>query len=59
MFYLSNNHKLIMVINDKIWFVPMVDENSDYQHYLSWVAEGNTAEPWNDTPTEITPLPGG
>jgi len=25
--------------------IPMVEENMDYQAYLEWVAEGNTAEP--------------
>jgi len=24
--------------------IPMVEDNSDYQAYLLWVAEGNTAE---------------
>jgi hypothetical protein len=24
-----------------------IDENSDYQQYLAWVAEGNTATEWS------------
>ena len=24
--------------------IPINEENTDYQHYLAWVAEGNTAE---------------
>ena len=24
--------------------IPFVEENTDYQEYLAWVAEGNTAE---------------
>lgn len=26
-------------------FIPMNEENSDYQEYLKWVAEGNTPLP--------------
>ena len=25
-------------------FIPMDEENTDYQTYLAWVADGNTAE---------------
>tara|TARA_Y100000310_G_scaffold247205_1_gene252750 strand:+ start:1441 stop:1629 length:189 start_codon:yes stop_codon:yes gene_type:complete len=25
--------------------IPFVEDNIDYQEYLKWVAEGNTAEP--------------
>ena len=24
--------------------IPFVEDNTDYQNYLEWVAEGNTAE---------------
>ena len=26
--------------------IPMNEENTDYQEYLKWVAEGNEAEEW-------------
>ena len=29
---------------DLITLIPMNPENTDYQQYLAWVAEGNTAE---------------
>ena len=25
-------------------FIPIAEDNIDYQNYLTWVAEGNTAE---------------
>ena len=25
-------------------FIPMSEDNTDYQEYLEWVAQGNTAE---------------
>lgn len=28
--------------------IPMVETNADYRKYLAWVADGNTAEAWND-----------
>ena len=26
-------------------FIPVNEENTDYQYYLEWIAEGNTPEP--------------
>ena len=33
-------------INNK--YIPLSEENTDYQEYLEWVAEGNTAEAADD-----------
>jgi hypothetical protein len=30
--------------NDKVWCVPLREDNTDYQAILAWVAEGNTIE---------------
>ena len=29
---------------NKTTFIPMNEENTDYQEYLEWLAEGNTPE---------------
>ena len=31
--------------NGNVLLIPIDDENRHYQEYLSWVAEGNTADP--------------
>tara|TARA_R100001480_G_C4590495_1_gene161442 strand:+ start:120 stop:299 length:180 start_codon:yes stop_codon:yes gene_type:complete len=28
-----------------ILMIPLSEDNTDYQEYLAWVADGNTAEP--------------
>jgi hypothetical protein len=43
---LMGNDNLIMVNDGVISFVPMSEDNTDYQQYLAWLAEGNTPEPW-------------
>jgi hypothetical protein len=33
-------------------FIPFDPDNTDYQAYLAWVAEGNEATEWNPEETE-------
>ena len=47
-YYLITNddNELRCVVNSDNWFIPLDPANTDYQAYLAWVAEGNTAEEW-------------
>ena len=36
---------MIYRVSDSAW-IPTNPANSDYQAYLAWVADGNTAEEW-------------
>ena len=42
---LTGSKKILEVtIDDKIYYVPKVDGNAEYQEILKWVEEGNTIE---------------
>tara|TARA_Y200000002_G_scaffold14280_1_gene11476 strand:+ start:973 stop:1134 length:162 start_codon:yes stop_codon:yes gene_type:complete len=39
----EENPKIILRTTDNV-YIPVSEGNTDYQEYLAWVAEGNTAE---------------
>jgi hypothetical protein len=44
--YTSQYGQTVVRTSDNSW-IPMDEDNTDYQAYLAWVAEGNTAEEWS------------
>ena len=44
MYKLSNDTNCILKVNGNIW-IPQDPDNTDYQKYLEWLAEGNEPLP--------------
>lgn len=41
----GNDYIIKKESNNKIWSIPIIQDNTDYQEYLKWLAEGNTPLP--------------
>ena len=61
MYKLTNSNTVLRIESNS--FIPFADDNSDYQTYLKWLAEGNTPlpaiEPVVEEPAPVVeePLP--
>lgn len=52
MYKLFNTHdskQIVIKMDENESFIPMVEENEDYQAYLEWLAEGNTPLPADES----------
>jgi hypothetical protein len=46
MYKLTYDINMVQRLSDSA-FIPFDEANNDYQEYLKWVSEGNTAEEYN------------
>jgi hypothetical protein len=54
--YKLTNNEIIIRLRDGA-FIPMEVNNTDYQEYISWISQGNIAEPADPIPNSepLTP----
>lgn len=45
LFNFHDGRKIVIKMDENESFIPMVEENENYQAYLKWLAEGNTPLP--------------
>jgi len=41
----NDTERIIKTVDGVKYYIPFDPGNTDYQEYLKWVAEGNTADP--------------
>lgn len=50
--YKLTNSNVLLRLSDKA-YIPISEDNTDYQEYLSWIAKGNQPEPYEVPMAEI------
>lgn len=44
---MDGSHFIVMPSDQSTLWIPVDENNTDYQQYLLWLAEGNVPEEWN------------